>query len=238
MYTIRYRVWLERSGRFIAGEGRAALLREIGKRKSLSSAASALGISYRHAWEMLKKMGLAAGSPVAESSSGGSRHGETRLTPLGEEILRAYEDGVRRLKRSSGPWLTVDAIVETSKGLLLVRRRHPPFQGRYALPGGFVECGETVEEAVVREVREETGLRTRVTGLVGVYSDPSRDPRGHTVSVVFSLRITGGSLKGSDDASEAAFFDIWRLPELAFDHSRVVHDYLHQWRVGRRGRRV
>jgi 8-oxo-dGTP diphosphatase len=75
-------------------------------------------------------------------------------------------------------------------------------------------------------VREETGLRTRVVRLLGVYSDPERDPRGHTVSAVFLLEIAGGRLRGGDDAAEAAFFDIGKIPPLAFDHGKVVAEYL------------
>jgi 8-oxo-dGTP diphosphatase len=101
----------------------------------------------------------------------------------------------------------------------------------HALPGGFVEAGETVEEAVVRETLEETGLRTRVVRLLGVYSDPKRDPRGHTVSAVFELAATGGRLHGGDDAAAASFFDKDDLPPLAFDHDRVVADFL----KGRKG---
>ena len=117
-------------------------------------------------------------------------------------------------------------MVERDGALLLVKRGRPPFEGTYALPGGFVEAGETVEEAAVREVREETGLRTRVVRLLGVYSDPERDPRGHTVSAVFLLEMTGGRLKGGDDAAEAKFFEVGKLPPLAFDHEKVVADYL------------
>ncbi len=226
MYRVRFRAWLERNGRFIMGEGRAALLRMVAETGSLRGAASRLGISYRHAWGMLRKMSRAAGSPLTRGDSGGAGHGRTTLTSRGEEALLAYERGVRALRRASGPWLTVDGLVRKGEAILLVKRRNPPFKGSYALPGGFVEAGETVEEAVVREVWEETGLRTRVTGVLGVYSDPRRDPRGHTVSIVLRLRVVGGRLKGGDDAAEAAFFRVDELPKLAFDHERVVRDLL------------
>ena len=85
-------------------------------------------------------------------------------------------------KAQRHPWVTVDGLVLRDAKLVAVIRRNPPFQGMPALPGGFVELGETVETAVVREVQEETGLETRILRLVGVYSAPSRDPRGHTVS--------------------------------------------------------
>ncbi|HQE72151.1 MAG TPA: NUDIX hydrolase, partial [Methanothrix soehngenii] len=80
------------------------------------------------------------------------------------------------------PLLAADAVILFQDGIVLIRRNNPPYQGCYALPGGFVEIGETVEEAAIREAREETGLDINLLGLVGVYSDPARDPRGHVVS--------------------------------------------------------
>ena len=91
------------------------------------------------------------------------------------------------------PLLTVDGVVVEDGAVLLIRRRNPPFAGQYALPGGFVDVGETVEAAVVREVQEETGLATAIERLLGVYSDPTRDPRGHTVSVTYLVRRLGGT---------------------------------------------
>jgi len=228
MYKLGFKAWLEQDGRFILSEGKAQLLRAIKKEGNLRAAAAGLGISYRHAWDMLRKMRAAVGRPLVSSVRGGLDRGRTALTPEGEEVLLAYETETRRLRRTGGPWLTVDAVIEKNGKLLLVKRANPPFEGAYALPGGFVEAGETVEEAVAREVKEETGLRTAVIGLFGVYSDPARDPRGHTVSVVFRLAIRGGSLMGGDDAAEAAFFPIQDLPPLAFDHGQVVRDYLKQ----------
>lgn len=124
------------------------------------------------------------------------------------------------------PLLTVDAVVLRGSSVLLVRRRNPPFRGRHALPGGFVEPGETAEAAAMREVREETGLRVSLTGLVGVYSDPGRDPRGPTVSVAFRARPVSGRLRGASDASEARWFPLGRLPPLAFDHRKILRDTL------------
>jgi 8-oxo-dGTP diphosphatase len=129
------------------------------------------------------------------------------------------------------PFLAVDAIVPRRGRVLLIRRGRPPFEGSWALPGGFVEVGESVEAAVVRELEEETGLRGKVTRLVGVYSDPGRDPRGHTVSVVFELSAPSGLPRGADDAREAAFHGP-RLPPLAFDHARILTDWM-----GRRTKR-
>ncbi len=123
------------------------------------------------------------------------------------------------------PKLTVDGIVVRENSILLVKRKKEPFKGMWALPGGFVNYGEKVEDAVVREVKEETGLDTEIERLFGVYSDPDRDPRGHTVSIVFILREVGGRLEGGDDASEAKFFPLNNLPELAFDHSKIISDF-------------
>ncbi|MGE4274665.1 MAG: NUDIX domain-containing protein [Candidatus Methanomethylophilaceae archaeon] len=123
------------------------------------------------------------------------------------------------------PALTVDGLLVEEGRLLLVRRGQEPFAGRFALPGGFVDYGERVEDAVHREMLEETGLETEVLSLLGVYSDPGRDPRGHTVSLAFILRRTGGRLAAGDDAAEAGWFHLDRLPPLAFDHACIIADY-------------
>ncbi len=123
------------------------------------------------------------------------------------------------------PRLTVDAvIVDASRGVVLIRRGHPPFAGSWALPGGFVETGETCEAACVREAREETGLEVEPVELIGVYSTPGRDPRGHTVSVVYLCRALGGRLAGGDDAADARWFAELVGIELAFDHAQVLTD--------------
>lgn len=124
----------------------------------------------------------------------------------------------------AGPRLTVDGVVVERRRVLLVRRKFPPFRGCWALPGGFVEIGETVECAVVREVFEETGLKVSVKKLVGVYSDPARDPRRHTVSVCFMCRKLGGRLRSGSDSKEVRWFSLDNLPKLAFDHSRILGD--------------
>jgi len=122
------------------------------------------------------------------------------------------------------PYLTVDAVIRTTDGLVLIKRKNPPHG--WALPGGFVDVGETVEEAVVREAEEETGLKIYNLQLVGVYSDPGRDPRFHTVSVVYGAEAEGSPI-GSDDASEAVAFPDDRLPDdIVFDHRRIIEDFL------------
>jgi 8-oxo-dGTP diphosphatase len=121
------------------------------------------------------------------------------------------------------PLLTVDVIVLVPEDrVVLVRRRNPP--PGWALPGGFVDVGEPVEVAAVREVKEETGLSVTLTDLLSVYSDPRRDARGHTASAVFLGRAVGEPA-GSDDAAEARAFHWDALPgPVAFDHARILAD--------------
>jgi ADP-ribose pyrophosphatase YjhB (NUDIX family) len=119
--------------------------------------------------------------------------------------------------------LTVDCIIEIEGKIVLIKRKHPPFG--WALPGGFVDEGESVEQAVRRETVEETNLSLRGLEQFHVYSDPLRDPRGHTVSVVFTA-AGEGELKPQDDANEAALFAESSLPEeIAFDHRTILNDY-------------
>lgn len=126
----------------------------------------------------------------------------------------------------SGPALTVDCVVFDAGGrLLLIRRKDAPFAGQYALPGGFVDAEESVEAAALRELREETGLTGRIVRLVGVYSEPTRDPRGHTVSVAFLVEADGRPVAG-DDAAEAVFVAAWWAEALAFDHAQIAADAL------------
>ncbi len=123
--------------------------------------------------------------------------------------------------------LTADTVILYQGGVVLIKRRHEPFKDHWALPGGFVEYGETVEQAALREAKEETGLDIKLLKLVGVYSDPGRDPRGHTVTAAF-LAEGHGKLRGGDDASEARVFPLDELKDvkLAFDHRRIVEDAL------------
>lgn len=125
------------------------------------------------------------------------------------------------------PKLTVDVVVPDERGrVLLVRRGSEPYGGQWALPGGFVDIGETTEAAAVRETAEETGLDVEIVRLVGVYSDPNRDPRGHNVSCTYLARLVEpGDPEGADDADEAAFLDPSEV-ELAFDHARIIADAL------------
>jgi len=120
--------------------------------------------------------------------------------------------------------LTVDAIIPYEGKIVLIKRMNEPFKGYYALPGGIVEYGERVEDALLREVEEETGLDGKIYKLVGVYSDPARDPRGHFISICFIVVPIGGELRAGSDAKEVGLFPIDSLPELAFDHDKMIKD--------------
>jgi 8-oxo-dGTP diphosphatase len=122
------------------------------------------------------------------------------------------------------PELVVDIVIKTRRGVVLVKRKNEPFRGRWALPGGFVDYGEKVEDAAWREAEEETGLKLKLRGLVGIYSDPNRDPRGHMVSVCFSAQPVGGKMRAKSDAAEVRVFKKIPWKELAFDHAKILKD--------------
>ena len=142
-----------------------------------------------------------------------ARAGEVRCPRCGE-VVRLYRN----------PLLTVDIIIEVEgKGIILIERKNPPFG--WAIPGGFVDYGETLEAAAAREAREETGMEIVELRQLHAYSDPKRDPRGHTVSVVFTA-VGKGAPKAADDAKSLRIFPLDRLPEnLAFDHAAILSDY-------------
>jgi 8-oxo-dGTP diphosphatase len=122
------------------------------------------------------------------------------------------------------PMLATDVIIRHKGGVILVRRKNEPYRGKWALLGGFVRYGERVELAAVRETREETGLKVKLRDLLGVYSDPKRDPRGHVVSVCFFAQRVGGKLKAASDADKAKIFKRIPWKELAFDHVNILKD--------------
>lgn len=128
------------------------------------------------------------------------------------------------------PSPTVDVAVTDGKRILLVKRGKEPFIGKWVLPGGFIEYGEKVEDAGVREVLEETGIEVVLESILGVYSDPDRDPRKHIMTTVFVGRPIKGEPRGGDDAASAAWIDLASLDTetLAFDHGLVVED-LKRW---------
>ncbi len=139
---------------------------------------------------------------------------------------------MQHVPRPTTPALAVDVVIEMvdrpGRPIVFIERRHEPLG--WALPGGFVDVGETLESAAVREAREETGLDVALGPLLGCYSDPARDPRGHTVSVVY-IGEARGEPQAADDARAVAIVDPASPPPLAFDHARIVVDYL-SWRAG------
>jgi 8-oxo-dGTP diphosphatase len=231
MYDLKLKIWLVDGDRFIVSDGRASLLRKIEEHGSMSKAAKEMGMSYRHAWEVLQRISENAGGDVVSSTRGGRDGGVTQLTRLGETVLREYDSKAGALlsqleNQWRKPSVTADGVVVKAGKLLLIRRGRDPFKGAYALPGGFLEYGERAEDCIVREVKEETGLATEVVELVGLYSDPDRDPRGHFVTAVYRLKVVGGRLKAGDDAESAEWVPLDDLPEFAFDHDRIVKDSL------------
>lgn len=121
------------------------------------------------------------------------------------------------------PFPTVDVIIDIDGQVVLIERANEPFG--WALPGGFVDYGESLETAAVREAREETGLDLHDLQLFGAYSEPDRDPRQHNISVVYSAQATG-TLQAGDDAARARLFPLDRLPSpLCFDHEQILNDY-------------
>lgn len=188
----------------------------------VDGAAERLGISERTIRRKVGRIEERAGGKVLEGGA---------LTDRGMEMIgrmelfvRVLEDQLDHLWRK--PSLTCDGLVVRKGKVLLVKRGREPFRGCFALPGGFVEYGESAEECVVREVREETGLDTEVLRLIGAYSEMGRDPRGHFVTLLYLLSEKGGAIKAGDDAESAGFFDPSALPELAFDHAKMVRDGL------------
>jgi ADP-ribose pyrophosphatase YjhB (NUDIX family) len=129
------------------------------------------------------------------------------------------------------PLVTVDAIIETGGGVVLIERKNPPHG--WALPGGFVDPGEGLSTAARREAKEETSLDIELVEQLFAYSDPRRDPRGPTVSVVFVARASGVP-RADDDAKNLAVFALDRLPPLAFDHAQILTDYKEWKATGRR----
>lgn len=120
---------------------------------------------------------------------------------------------------------TADGLVIKDGKILLVKRNHEPYKGFWAIPGGYVEWDETFEEAVVREVREETGLKTKIKIFIGVYSAPSRSPE-HTITVAYLLEVLSGKVKKSEEATDIEWFGFDNLPPLAFDHEQIIKDCL------------
>ena len=145
------------------------------------------------------------------------------ICPQCNAVVREY--------RSPVP--TVDIIIEQGEGVVLILRRNEP--RLWAIPGGFCDYGESLEQAAVREAGEETGLEVELIEQFHTYSDPHRDPRQHTITTVYIARAIGGVLRAQDDAREIGVFKGDALPaELAFDHDRILNDYFIYQKTGRR----
>jgi 8-oxo-dGTP diphosphatase len=132
------------------------------------------------------------------------------------------------VSNDKSPSLMVDAIVEKEGKILLVKRKKDPFKDKWSFPGGKVDSGERVEDAIKRELLEETSLTVEPTDILGVYSDPDRDPRGHRVTTVFISKVEAGEPEEGDDAASAQWFPINDEIELAFDHNKLLNHY-RQW---------
>lgn len=137
------------------------------------------------------------------------------------------------------PMLTVDVVAITKQTdqlyVLLIQRNQEPYQGSWALPGGFVEMDEPLETAAARELAEETGLAGIPLEQLHTYGDPQRDPRGRVISVVYYAFIPAGTsinLRGGSDASQVRWFPMTELPELAFDHQKIIDEALSRFRSG------
>ena len=125
------------------------------------------------------------------------------------------------------PYISTDCIVfDEFDRVLLIRRKNDPFRGEYAFPGGFIEVGETAEDSARRELVEETGIKAGELRLLGVYSDPRRDPRHHTVTIAYLVRVTGQKPMAGDDAAAAVFVAHPDKEKLAFDHDMILRDAL------------
>ncbi len=124
------------------------------------------------------------------------------------------------------PLPTVDVILyNENKEVLLIKRKNPPYG--WAIPGGFVDVGETVEQAARREIEEEVGLKIYLQGIFGVYSSPDRDPRHHTITTVFYAKLPSENPpQAGDDAAECKLFSLTKLPDMAFDHKNILQDFL------------
>lgn len=235
---VKCQVWMTEEGRPILGEDGAELLAGVRENGTLSAAAEAVDMTFLEARDLLSGIEEAVGSKVVATMRG-TEGSVTVLTAEGEALLEEYRNKKQRVEEQlermfRNPTLTADGIVLVDGRIVLIKRGNEPGKGKYALPGGFVEYGERLEDCAVREVFEETGLRTEPLDLVGMYSDPDRDPRGHLVSAVFFLRAWGGELSAGDDAQSVELFDLDRLPPLAFDHARIVSDFMRsRFRGGR-----
>lgn len=216
-YGLRAEAVLTRDGRDVMDQTAYRTLRSVSVH-GIERAAKDLGVAPSTVRRRLRGLEKGLGGQVL---LGGE------LTPSAHELLGQMERRSRLLQEQmehlwKKPTLTCDGLIRRGNEVLLVKRGRDPFKGLYALPGGIVEYGESVEECVAREVLEETGLRTRVMRLVDVLSTPDRDPRGHFITLLYELEILEGEVAGGDDAESAGFFPLNDLPPLAFDHLLMI----------------
>jgi len=132
------------------------------------------------------------------------------------------------MPRPITPLLTADAVILYGKdNIILIKRKNPPYQGHYALPGGFMDVGETIEHACIREVKEETNIDVKIIKMIGVFSDPKRDPRDHTVTIAFLCEplTDHENPKAQDDAAALEIVPLKDIPnmEIAFDHKEIIY---------------
>ncbi len=134
-------------------------------------------------------------------------------------------------KQHINPGVTVNWVITKGNKILLQRRAKPPFENRWEIGGGFVNYGETVEDALIREVKEETGFDIEPEEIIGVYSDPKRDPRKHSISIFFAVKIIGGKLRINKEVKEFKWFQKNEIDfnSLGFDHAKIIKDYL-KWK--------
>ena len=131
------------------------------------------------------------------------------------------------MKRRKSPILAVDGVIIEKGKVLMVKQAHFPFIGYWVLPGGHVEYRETVEQAIKREMKEELGVSVKIKGILGVYSDPKRDPRYHSVSVAYLLKKGKGKISISKEASDYKYFPLKSLPKkIGFDHRKIIKDLI------------
>ena len=129
------------------------------------------------------------------------------------------------VNRWKSPSVAADSILVRNGSILLIKRRNEPYRGHFALPGGIVDEWETLEQCALRELLEETGIKGSIRSLLGVYSDPDRDPRVRMISAAYVIDYLEGEPEAGDDASGALFIPLNELPKLAFDHDRVVDEF-------------
>ena len=148
-----------------------------------------------------------------------------------------YQSQKPRIEMSQSIAITVDAVIFTKhkqqQHILLIKRKNEPYKGHWALPGGFLEQDETLQNGAIRELEEETGLGLKKLVRLGVFDEPDHDPRGRTISVAFTGQLSGlKKIKGADDAAKAEWVSVDTILELAFDHRKIIEEAQLFWQAG------